>query len=105
MSMEETVTFNLELNVEPALLDNVRQVEGLLTRTFGFLNRLGLPPQIERAINTLQRLIMTIRILHSAVIAFESSNPLGLWRSALAVGSAVTLMTNMTTDFSMGMGE
>jgi hypothetical protein len=85
---EEAVTFNLELNVEPAI-QNMRQVEGLLFRTFGYLQRLGLPENLNKAIRVVQELTMSIRIAHSAIIAFElAAGPIGWWRAALALTGA-----------------
>lgn len=83
---EETVTFNLELNVEPTLISNVRQIEGLLVRTLGYLQRLGLPQDVNRAINVIQRITQVLRIAHTALIAVSlAEGPTGWWRAGLAL--------------------
>ena len=69
---EETVTFNLDLDVSRAS-SNIRQLETLLFRTLGLLKRLGLPEEIEAAISKMQRLIMVIRLAHTALIAFQAA--------------------------------
>lgn len=85
---EEEVVFNLELNVEPALA-NVRQVEGLIFRTLGYIQRLGLPADINHAIRIVQQMTMAIRLMHSAMIALEAaSGPIGWWRAALGMAGA-----------------
>jgi hypothetical protein len=85
---EETVTFNLELNTE-ILTDNLRQLERLAYRALGLLQRFGLPEDVNQAVEKIQRLVMTIRLLHSAIIMLQTaSGPIG-WALALtAVGSA-----------------
>jgi hypothetical protein len=89
---EETVTFNLELNVETAL-SNARQLEFILYRTFGLLNRLGLPSEINQAIIQIQRLIMMIRLLHTTMIMLElATGPIG-WAKAILSAGALTIST------------
>jgi hypothetical protein len=96
MSEEETVTFNLELNVEPAL-NSMRQIEGLTFRTLGYMKRLGLPENVNQAIDTIQNVTMTLRLLHSAIIAIElASGPIGWWRAGLAIaGTGLALASTI----------
>jgi hypothetical protein len=100
----EEVTFNLELNVEGAL-GKLRQIEGLTFRTLGYMQRLGLPENVNQAIGQLQQLAMTVRVLHTAIIAFElATGPIGWWRAGLAiVGAAFSvggLVSSMSTETS-----
>jgi hypothetical protein len=93
---EESVTFNLELNVEPAL-QSLRQVEGLTFRTLGYMQRLGLPENMNQAIQLVQRLTMVIRLAHSAIIALEmASGPIGWWRAGLAIVGTVFAVGSFT---------
>ena len=69
---EETVTFNLELNVGEAL-GEARKFELVLSRIFGLLARLGLPADLTAAIRKIQQVIMTIRMLHTAIIALNTA--------------------------------
>ena len=86
---EESVTFNLELNVEPAL-GSLRQVEGLATRTLGYMQRLGLPEDVNKAIQVVQRLTLVVRLAHSALIALQlAEGPTGWWRAGLAIVGTV----------------
>jgi len=97
LSTEETVTFNLELNVEQAI-SQIRRMETLLFRTLALINRLGLPEDISRAISVVQRLIMTVRMLHTAILAFEAATgPIG-W--ALA---GVGFISSMVSLGELGM--
>lgn len=74
---EESVTFNLELNVEQAYA-NVRRLETLIYRSLALAGRLGLPENIDAAIAKVQRMAMMIRLLHTSIIALEAaSGPIG----------------------------
>jgi len=82
---EESVTFNLELNVESAIA-NMRQLEGLTFRTLGYMQRFGLPENVNQALGVIQSFTMAVRLAHSAMIALElASGPLGWWRAGLAI--------------------
>jgi len=88
MSEEHLVTFNLELNVEQAL-SNLRRMETLLYRTMGLIGRMGLPENIDQAVAKIQQLIMTIRLLHSAIIALEAaSGPIGWAFAGVGIATA-----------------
>lgn len=97
---EETVTFNLELNVEKAF-SNARRLETLLYRTLGLLRRLGLPENIEQGIYRLQRMVMTIRLAHTALIALQAaSGPIG-WAFA---GVGVATAAFSASELAMELG-
>ena len=88
MSTEETVTFNLELNVEHVLSD-VRRLETLLYRTLGLARRLGLPEDLSQGIYQIQRMIMVIRMLHTAMIRLQlAAGPVGWALAAVGIASA-----------------
>jgi len=98
MSIEETATFNLEINVEQAL-SNLRQIEGLLFRTLGYVQRLGLPENMNQAIRVIQRVTMAIRLVHSAIIAMElASGPIGWWRVGLALAGVGFTVAGIASD-------
>lgn len=85
---EETVTFNLEIDVSRTY-DNVRKLETLLFRSLGLARRLGLPEEISQQIYLIQRLIMVIRMAHTAMIAFEAaSGPYGWALATIGIVSA-----------------
>jgi hypothetical protein len=85
---EETVTFNLELNVEQAL-SSIRRIETLLYRIMGLLRRMGLSEDVEKAVLSIQKLIMTIRLLHTAIVALEAaSGPVGWALAIVGMGTA-----------------
>ena len=94
---EETVTFNLDIDAS-RVQSTVRQVEFLIYRIFSLLGRLGLPEQIDQAIAKLQRLIMTIRLVHTALIALHTArmaagDPLAWATAGVALaGAAVTVV-------------
>lgn len=98
MSSEETVDFILQVDVEPTR----RQFQQLLTvinRTFRILERMGLPPEISKIINTMQRAIMVIRQTQLALYALQAAaGPIG-WAFAIT-GVAVTAISaaDLTQD-------
>jgi uncharacterized protein YigA (DUF484 family) len=85
---EETITFNLELNVEQAI-DNTRRLETLLFRTLGLVRRLTGSESLDDAIYKIQRMVMIVRMAHTAVIAFQAaSGPIGWALAAVGIVSA-----------------
>lgn len=102
MSAEESVTFNLELNVEQ-VINNTRRLETLLFRTLGLLGRLGLPENIDQAIAQVQRLVMNIRLLHTAMVALEAaSGPIGWALVIVGTASALLSMGDLVYDYTRG---
>jgi len=69
---EETVTFNLELNVEQAYSE-IRKYETAMYRVLGLMNRAGLPEDVKDAIMLIQQLVMTTRLLQTAIAALNVS--------------------------------
>jgi len=69
---EETVTFNLELNVEQAYSE-IRKYETVMYRVLGLMNRAGLPEDVQDAIMLIQQLVMTARLLQTAIAALNVS--------------------------------
>ena len=68
----ETVTFNLELNVEQAFSE-VRKYETVLFRTLGLMRRAGLPEDMKASIMLIEQLIMSARMLQTAIAALNVS--------------------------------
>lgn len=111
---EETIIFNLELNVENAF-SSVRKIELILFRALGLWQRfcklLGLPP--DSPINVIaqkaQQIVMIARTIHTAAVLIESaSGPLGWIMAALSVGSAAVQVADMASapmDAMLSVGE
>lgn len=100
MSEEQTVTFNLELNVERAL-SNVRQLESVFFRALSLAQRLGLPEDIEQGIQKVQRMVMMLRLLHTTMIMVEAATPYG-WAMALISVAGVSITAAEMTHEVMG---
>ncbi len=74
---EHDVVVNLDINAAKAETQ-LRQVETLLYRSLALFGRLGLPENIDAAINKVERLVMVIRLLHTSAIALEAATgPVG----------------------------
>ena len=101
MSEDHQISFNLELNVEQALSE-VRRLETLLFRSLGLLRRLGLPEDMRKGISDLQRMIMTIRMLHTAIIALQgATGPIGWALALVGLGTGIA----SASDMMLSIGE
>jgi len=80
----------------------LREMEYILFRTVSILGRLGLPPNIDKAIMKIQQLITTIRILHSAIMLMESTSPYGWTLAAISIISAGVMASTMWYDATRG---
>ncbi len=105
---EETVSFNLELNVEQAV-DNSRKLELILFRGLGLWNRmcrlLGVPDDSPIMVITerAQRLVMIIRSLHTAVVMLQAArmaagDPIAWAMAGLSIGSATMAVADTMTS-------
>lgn len=99
MSMDETVSFSLEVNVEPANVE-LRRLQTLLFRTLNLMRRANLPEDLDRAIAMMERTIATLNQLRLTIAAFyAASGPIG-WGLALVAligtaSSAAPVMQDM----------
>ena len=76
----------------------IREMEYILYRTTGMLQKLGLSPDVEQGIRQIQRMILILRMLHSTMIYFEMGTPLG-WALFLISGmSTVATFGDFATD-------
>jgi len=74
---EETVTFNLEINLEPTYAE-IKKFETVLMRSLSLLRRMTGSKDVATAINAIQRLITIIRMLQVTMLAFQAATgPLG----------------------------
>jgi hypothetical protein len=84
----------------------LREMEYILYRTTSIMSRLGLPPQVQQTIQTIERAIMMVRILHSAMIYLEMGTPLGWILGLLSVTSfGISLTTEFTTAYDQQRGK
>lgn len=78
----------MEIDVSRAY-DDARRLETLLYRTTGLMRRLFGNEDLDAAIFKVQRLIMIIRMAHTAMIAFEAaSGPIGYALALVGIASA-----------------
>jgi len=80
----------------------LREVEYILFRTLGLLNRMGLPPDIEKTIRQLQKLAFNVRLVHSALMYLELATPWGYAMALLSAGSLVASSADMFYDATRG---
>lgn len=106
MSDQETVTFNLELDVSQSY-DSVRKLETVLYRGIGLVRKIlkqfGLDEEsatIDQIIFKGQKVIMTIRLMTTAVTAFyAASGPLGWALAGIGVATSVVSFTDMLSGY------
>jgi len=103
LSSEETITFNLELNVEK-VLSSSRRIEFILFRVFGlwakFCRLLGLPEDSSIMVITqrVQQLTMIVRQLHtSAILLQTASGPIGWAMAGISFASLGMSLYESTT--------
>ncbi len=101
MAESTEIEYLLTVDVEKCSTQ-IRQMEALLYRTIGLIRRLGLPEDIENAITRIQRLIMTVRIAHAAMIALHAaSGPVGWALAGVGIVSAAWTAYDVAT-YEMG---
>lgn len=108
---EQDVVFNLEVNVEKSA-SSLRQLEFIGYRAFGLLRRVlrlcgvSEDSDVMKAIQRLQRLVMTIRLAHTAILLLQDAlvPGAGLLKTARAAVSVGTLAAS-SAEMVMNFGE
>ena len=91
MSEQESVIFNLEVQLSELSMSELRKLELLAYRVIGLLRRMGLPENIDAGIAKLQQFIMIVRLAHTTIVAFQrASGPIG-WAMALTSLAATSI--------------
>lgn len=99
---EETVVFNLELDVTQTIND-ARRLETLLFRSLGLLRRLCGNESIDALIDKTQRAVMIVRLLHTSIIALEAaSGPVGWALAGIGIVSAALSASDLVFDATRG---
>lgn len=100
---EETVTFNLEINLAPTYSE-IRKLEAVLFRCLSIVERLSGDEKIDALINKIQRAITIIRMFQVALHALQVvSGPVG-WMFAITAGATAWITLNETIyDATRGM--
>jgi len=106
---EETITFNLELNVEKAFSAS-RKIELIIFRVLGLWNRLcrmlGLPDDspIMMITQRAQEVVMAARQIHTAMVLIEAaSGPLGWVMAGLSVAGAFMTVGETVYETTRGL--
>jgi len=99
MSVDDTtVSFSLEINLEPALT-NIRKLQTVLYRTLGLLRRMSGNEDLDRAIAKAQRIIAVINMMRLAYAAFmAASGPLGWALAGISIAEAGFAFTDLTYE-------
>lgn len=100
MSIDETVSFSLEVNVEPAYQD-FRRLETIVTRCLGLMRRIGLPENIDEGIRKIQSIISYLNTLRlTAAAAQAATGPIGMAMFGITMATTVA----STYDLMMDLG-
>jgi hypothetical protein len=70
---------------------NLREMEYIFYRLTALFQRMHLPPNIASAISLLQHMILTVRVLHSAMIMLETSTPYGWALAGISLLSGIIM--------------
>lgn len=82
MSMDETVSFKLEIDASRAA-DDIRELNRLLTTYVALARRVGIPENIMEGIRRLQQLRIAIETTYRSLwMLYAASGPIG-WITAL----------------------
>ena len=80
--------------------DDLREIEYIFYRVTSLMARMGLPPEIDRAISQLQRLIVTIRALTMTMHYFQMATPAGWVLGLLGVISSALTVESMISSYN-----
>jgi hypothetical protein len=76
----------------------VRELEYVFYRVTGLMGRMGLPPEVDRAIHVLQRMILIARMLHTTIMMMEMSTPYGWILAAVTAGGLLISMQSIPQE-------
>jgi len=98
---DEQVSFSLQTNVDD-IYPRLRKVQMVLFGILGLMRKLGLPPQLDRAIAGLQRFIAMVNQARLALAALQTArmaagDPLAWATFGLAAGSTAVSVFDMYT--------
>ena len=83
----------------------LREAEYIFYRLSSLLTRIGLPPDMQKAVQVAQHLLLTIRMLHSAIILMEASTPYGWLLAGISIATTGVMAVTtgeMIVDSTMG---
>ena len=100
MSIDETVSFSLEVNIEKAYED-VRRLQTILSRSLGLIRRMSGNENLDDAIRKIQSMIAYLNTLRLAAAAAQAATgPIGLAMFGITMATTVA----STYDLMMDMG-
>ena len=106
MSEEYVISYLLDIKISPQTQRTIDIAELTLMRTLSLLRRMGLPENIDNAVNSLQRIAITARVAYSTLMILQSSlmaTPLGWVLFGVgAVGMAITAADTMNQIQGIG---
>jgi len=77
----------------------LREVEYIFYRITSLMARMGLPKEIDKAIQMLQKLILTLRMLHTMIMYMEATTNFGKILSVISGISAAITVGNMVEGY------
>lgn len=104
MSIEDhTVSFSLEVNVEPAY-ENIRKLQTVLSRTLSLVERATGNKNLKEAISQMQKAIMVANQLRLAMAALQAARMMAGDPLAIAMAGVAVAEFAFTMGDSVGMG-
>lgn len=67
----------------------VRELEYIFYRVTSLMGRMGLPPEIDKAISQIQRMILIMRMMQTTMTLLMASTPYGLVYATLTLASVL----------------
>jgi hypothetical protein len=78
---------------------DLREVEYIIYRVTSLLRRMGLPAEIDQAIDKVQKLIFAVRVLHTTIILLESTSNFGFILGIISGIGAIVTMGSMVEGY------
>lgn len=89
----ETVTWEFQVDTS-SFVDNVNRAALVATGLLGITAKLGLPPNLERGLLTIQRVTLAAIAARAALLALQTATPWGVFAASLGLLGAATAFTD-----------
>ena len=76
----------------------LRELEYIFYRVTSLLNRMGMPPEAKAILQSTQKLVLAIRLLHSAVLQLHAEAPYLKMIGWLSVAGLALITTDTVAD-------
>jgi len=76
----------------------IRELEYITYRTLSVLQRMGLPDNLSNAMSKIQKMILTVMVLHRALMWLQSTTMYGQIMGVITIASGVINATDLMAE-------